>query len=381
MRAARNLHMTKNQTRRVDLGLGKTARGGSGGSYATHNRVTAAPPPHFATLADSEAQREATVNRLQQVGYVTASTVESATNPRFTDGIDTWWQQHYERMEHQPRDVGAYNIMPDDYTPMGTSGHALSGLRRTHRMNYRGAGVDLRMPSATAIKRFSKESNKQTFDIPIEMGHSGGKISGYVRVTEGAGGAWDVEALGFPDSVSKNRAMESVTCVLEARRPSLALREAEQHYMKLKQLGNSGSPVKVGESPLQQLQIDRVGRTGAQIDKPNVPSFITGGAYDRATETMTLTMKGGRRYSYNVQREIYQEIMHSGSPGRAYNELVKNKATRVAVDRCTKCRRVTRTGVQHTCPAAQKQRRRGNRSNFRNQVANLMLNVGAKPQK
>lgn len=34
-----------NQTRRQNLGLGKTARGGSGGSFASHERGAAAPPP------------------------------------------------------------------------------------------------------------------------------------------------------------------------------------------------------------------------------------------------------------------------------------------------------------------------------------------------
>ncbi|TDP89540.1 KTSC domain-containing protein [Leucobacter luti] len=335
----------------------------------------------YAGMGDAAEQRKAIIAQLERVGYAHASTVESATNPSFTEGIDVWWQQHYERMEQQPEGHHAYKIMPDDYTPGMTDGHALSGHRRTHRMNYHGAGVNLRMPSATAIRRFSKENKRQTFDLPIEMEHGGGRISGYVRVTEGAGGAWDVQALGFPDHVSKNRAAESVACVLEARRPSLALKDAELHFANVRRANQEararGEAVTVveGKSALQQLQIDRVARAGAQMQAPAVPSFIKGVGFERATNTMTLTMKGSRTYSYEVPRQVYEEILRSGSPGRAYNELVKNRAERVQVDRCQKCRRVTRSGVQHTCPAAPKIPR-ARRNAFRSKVQTLLLNLG-----
>lgn len=373
-----------NQIRRADLGLGKTARGGSGGSYASFNRGASAPPPQYAGLANATAQREAIVATLIERGYVHASTVESATNPSFTDGIDVWWQQHYERMEQQPAGRGAYKIMPDDYTPGMTSGHALSGHRRTHRMNYRGAGVNLRMPSATAIRRFSKENNRQTFDLPIEMEHEGGRIAGFVRITEGAGGSWDVRALGFPDSKSRNRAAESVACVLESRRPSLALREAEAHYEKVRRLNiearrrGEEPPVRGdAKSPLQQVQIDRAARAGAELHAPAVPSFIKAVGYDRGTQTMTIRMKGNRSYAYHVPRQVYEEIARSGSPGRAYNELVKGKADRVEVTRCPKCRRINRATVQHACPATLRAPQ-GRFNAFRSKVQTLMLNLGVK---
>ncbi len=156
----------------------------AGGEWASKVRSTAdAGALGYSDLSTADAQREAIYARLEQTGSVPASTVESATNPRFTDGIDIWWEQHYERME-QPAGGGTFQVMPDDYTPAMTGGKSLDGNRRTHRIRYSGAGVELRMPSATAIKRFSAENGKRTFDVPVEIEHEGGKVSGFVRVTE-----------------------------------------------------------------------------------------------------------------------------------------------------------------------------------------------------
>lgn len=60
-------------TRRADLGLGKTARGGNSGSYAAHHRASAAPPPSLPSRGvqhehDITIERE--VNLLQNEDYV-----------------------------------------------------------------------------------------------------------------------------------------------------------------------------------------------------------------------------------------------------------------------------------------------------------------------
>ncbi len=74
---------------------------------------------------------------------------------------------------------------PMTTTPAMTSGKSLDGSHRSHRIQYSGNGVELRMPSATAIKRFSAENGKRTFDVPVEIEHGGGKTSKFQYVTDG----------------------------------------------------------------------------------------------------------------------------------------------------------------------------------------------------
>lgn len=375
------------QLRRGEVGLAATAAGGNRGSWAAQRRglpqapLTSGAGMSYASLQDADKQRQAISERLSRTGAVPATTVESATNPRFTDGIDTWWQQHFERME-QPLQGQAYRVMPDDYTPLGTSGRALSGKRRTHRMRYAGAGVELRMPSATAIRRFSKENGRATFDLPIEMEHEGGRISGFVRVTEGAGGAWDVKPLGFPNRQSAGRAAESVACILEARRPSLALAEAEAQYAAARQeaidarRNGEVTLVDTGASPLHQRRINRMARFGAALKEPRVrSSFILGGAYDPATGTATIRI-GTKSYGYKIPKNVFDEVMGSGMPGRAYNELIKNRSEKVAVTQCRSCRRIYRDEMKHLCPPAPRRPRKSDR--YRLKVATIVLDIAGK---
>ena len=69
-------------------------------------------------------------------------------------------------------------------------GQSLSGHRRTHRMAYsnRAGGFTLRMPSATSIKTFEKDTGG-TFDVPVSARDAAGRtVSGCVRVTRHRGG-------------------------------------------------------------------------------------------------------------------------------------------------------------------------------------------------
>ncbi len=346
----------------------------AGGEWASKVRSTAdAGALGYSDLSTADAQREAIYARLEQTGSVPASTVESATNPRFTDGIDIWWEQHYERME-QPAGGGTFQVMPDDYTPAMTGGKSLDGNRRTHRIRYSGAGVELRMPSATAIKRFSAENGKRTFDVPVEIEHEGGKVSGFVRVTEGTPGAWEVQALNFPGKAA-GRVAESVACVLEARRPRMALKDAEAQYAARRELiardETPDSGTLHGASPLHQKMIDRMARRGSALQTTRVKSsLVRGVGYDQATGTMTISLNG-RVYGYRTNRDTFLEVLNGAAPGSAYNDLVKGRAERVPVERCGKCRRYSRASVSHVCPTEQS---RGVKQDaFRSKVATMIL--------
>lgn len=358
--------MSRKETiRRGDVGLGATPAGGNAGSYAPYERGTSILPLHRLTYAAADgldAQRAGVHDRLEKLGTVPAVSAESVTRPESTDGITEWWRQHLERAEHSVGD-GVYAIMPDDYTPRLTSGRALSGRRRTHRMKYQGAGVTLRMPSATAIRRFSEENDRRTFDVPIEIDQPGGVVSGWVRLTQGPNGMWDVRALNFPkDHQAGPRAAEAVAAVLESRRPSLALREAQKEYLRAKMALYRGEEVSVearrAKSALGLRYLQRRARTGAQKIRPEVPSgLVRGGGFDSATNTMFFNLNG-RDYAYEGSLETFAEVMHSDSPGRAYNDLVKKRRlTRVDMEVCGQCGRAYRAEYRHVCPVQVSERR------------------------
>lgn len=344
----------------------------AGGEWAEKVR-TSAGDVLYSGLSQADQQREAIFNHLEATGSVPATTVESATNPLYTKGIKKWWEQHFERME-QPPDGKAFDLMPDDYTPGMTKGRSLSDNRRTHRILYSGAGVALRMPSATAIKRYSAENSHRTFDVPVEIEHEGGRVTGFVRVTQGGPGSWEVQALNFPGK-SAGRISESVACVLEGRRPSMALREAEAQYAARRELAAHedapSTPILEGASPLHQKMIDRMARTGSTMQKTRVPSAVVRSVgYDPATGTMAINLNG-RRYAYRTDRETYLSILNGAAPGVAYNQLVKNRSARVQAIQCSKCRRFSRAGVAHACPPKQSRPKR--QSPFRSQVRTLIL--------
>ncbi|MHA3723761.1 KTSC domain-containing protein [Leucobacter sp. HY1910] len=350
-----NATQTQGQARH-DAGVRRAGVAMGGKFSKTQSTAASGAGLYYAPLEHAAEQRDAIAERFVATGYAPATSVESATNPRYTDGIDEWWLQHYERME-QPADGKTYAMMPDDYTPSRTDGHALSGKRRTHRMRYSGAGVEMRMPSATAIRRFSAENGKRTFDVPIEMEHAGGRISGFARVTQGADGAWDVKALNMPQQAA-SRAQEAVACVLEARRPTIALKQAEAQYAAHRKARQSAAPLH-GASPLHQRRLERVAQEGARLGQPRVNSpLVKGVGYDSATGTMTINLRG-RYYGYKVPKETYQEIASSLSPGAAYNQLVKGRRSkRAEVQCCRRCRRWTLTQVKHSCPVKQRGIRR-----------------------
>ncbi|MEK6311931.1 MAG: hypothetical protein V4755_14620, partial [Curtobacterium sp.] len=157
-------------------------------------------------------------------GWMPAASSEALNDPRTREGIDAFWTAHYAQAEQAVGTrEGVYAVMPDDYTPGMSSGHALSGHRRTHRMSYSNDQVALRMPSATAIRRYAKEQHGRTFDVPVEASYPGGTVSGYVRVTQNGPGTWSVSGVEM-DPRANAFVAESVQAVLEARAVTSALR-------------------------------------------------------------------------------------------------------------------------------------------------------------
>src|SRR6478672_3390547 len=265
--------------------------------------------------------------------YVPALAVRGGPDPRHTEGRATWWGAHFLTAEYGGRTqqgrVGEYPQMPDDFTPRRTMGQALCGHRRTHRMAYsnQAGGYTLRMPSATSIKAFDRETGG-TFDVPVSARDAAGRtVTGWVRVTRHRSG-WAATPVGDFGPRTGAQGAESVAAVLEARRPSRALNEVGDLLARRRERQRAqGVPVSAVTS-----------------------SFIAGVGYDKATGTMAVAMTGGRVYGYRVSPEVHRAVTESTSPGGAYNRLVKGTG-RAAIARCAKCGRFFADTAAHACPA------------------------------
>ncbi|GAA4682205.1 hypothetical protein GCM10025780_29490 [Frondihabitans cladoniiphilus] len=179
---------------------------------------SACPIP--AGMAGSELRARRREARLH-AGYRSASPSTDQTEPRRPTGVDRWWDTKFQAAEYQP-DGAEYPQMPDDYTPKFKVGRSISGHRRTHRILYEGAGVALRMPSASAMKRFAYET-PGTFDVARSATYPGGQVTETVRVTDNGWGLWSVSGNGLtPEQAAY--VTETVSTVLEARRPSLGFK-------------------------------------------------------------------------------------------------------------------------------------------------------------
>lgn len=287
--------------------------------------LDAAPSP-----ADVAAERLAAIT---DMGYVPAVAMRTSLDPASTAQRAAWWDDHFASAEYG-HDAGAYRQMPDDYTPGRTGGQSLTGHRRTHRMCYSGSGISVRMPSATSVRRFSTEQ-PGTFDVPVSAELDGATVQGWVRVTR-TGDRFHTSALGFPGG-SDAHVAEAVSAVLEARRPSMALREAgdllERRRARLEAAG----------TPLQPVN----------------SSWIASVGYEDESSTMVVATKRGDTYGYAVDHSTFDRVAGSSSPGRTYNELVKGQADRKQVTRCEACARFTTAGAPHVCAAAHRARTSG----------------------
>ena len=261
---------------------------------------------------------------LRQQGFLPATVAPNLVSPRSTGHLGEWWDQHMALAEYTQRH-GGYPQMPDGWTPSKTSGNSLEGLRRTHRMAYVGGQVAIRMPSATSIKSFAaaqvpgKEPG-DAFDVPVTADFPGGEVSGWVRVLPTADGTWATKGMGFTVQQAAYVA-ESVQCVLEARHPTMALRQ-------------------VGDMLERRRQ--RAAQFGAAAEQVK-STWITKMGYDDNSGTMIVTTGTGpdkeRQYGYAVTAETFRRVKTSPAPGKVFNRFIRGRAPRVEVVACGKCGR------------------------------------------
>lgn len=301
-------------------------------------------PQQTSTLSNraSDAQRRFLYRaELIEQGYAPAQFTASKTSVLSTEGINTWWSEHFVNAEHGSKaaDGASYPVIPDDYTPKQTLGLALSGKRRTHRIKYEGDGYAIRMPSATAIKRFADESGSNTFDVPVQAVRilPDGREStttGYVRVTRQGPASWSTQPLGL-DERSGSVIGESMSTILEARHPSLALKSAGNLYQKYQ---------------------ERKAAQGKQLEPLQRPSsFVNGLAYDEQHGEIYVQL-GNRSYGYKFPQAeaAFKALQVSHSPGRTYNAYVKKLGGgHFEVENCAKCGRTYRASRGHACTAQQ----------------------------
>lgn len=309
----------------------------AGGQFAPINR----PEATSSELSDSSSVVESFIadrrERIRSGGFVQPAAIQMAfVDPRSSAHVREWWEVERATAEYG-HESGSYPQMPDDYTPSGSAGNAISGRRRTHRMAYSGAGVFLRMPSATSIRRYAAEIGGQegkstTFDVPVSSIYPGGEVTGWVRVTRSPDGSFATRGLGFSRESSAYVA-EAVQCVLEARRPSRALAETGDILERRRQ---------------------RAARIGTTVESIR-SSWIKSSGYDKATGTMVVTT-ATHQYGYKVPAEVFTKVTESMAPGGVFNQLVRGRAKRVEVRQCALCQRFTADMDLHRCPPKEAQR-------------------------
>lgn len=257
-------------------------------------------------------------------GYVPAVATRAVSSPKTTDRRDDWWDNHFVQAEY--RDGAGYAKMPDDYTPSKSGGRALSGRRRTHRMAYCAGGVAVRMPSRSAIHRYSTESRDVTFDVPVSASLPDGDVQGWVRVTKVGPARWEATGVGFPAGAEVGVA-EAVGATLEGRAAALRPQEFGDLVERRRQ--------RITERGFEMRQVDS--------------SWIASVGYDRRAGVLATMTTAGRLYGHKVPEETYQAVTGAHSPGALFNKLVKGNE-RAYVERCEQCGRFRAVAAAHTCP-------------------------------
>ena len=260
-------------------------------------------------------------------GFVPAVALPARDDPSSTRGRDRWWADHFVTGEYRADGSGFPQM--DDGAGDGSDGRSLAGQRRVPRMRYEGAGVTLRMPAAAAVRRFASDE-RSTFDVPVsaEVLDEAGRprtVAGWVRVAKGPAGGWSARGLGF--DARDEEVSEAVAAVLEARRPSMSLRQAGDLLARAR---------------------ERATRQGADLVHVD-SSWVDAVGYDQTTGLMAMRTKTGALYGHHVSRATFEAVAQAGSPGARFNELVKGHA-RAAVANCPSCGRFYSQVTGHTCP-------------------------------
>lgn len=289
------------------------------------DKAQSAPELRLAADGMNAVQRAQRHAALEESGFIPAVSGSAERSGTTRSKVGTWWDSHFVRAEYRPDDAG-YPQMPDDFTPSQTGGRALSGSRRTHRMSYAGPDVTVRMPSATSIKRYARETG-QTFDVPVTATFPGGNISGWVRVTQNGPNEWSAQGLNFPGGDAVQVA-EAVGAVLESRRPRNSLHAA---------------------GDLLARRAERIASAGERIQESSKSSFVTGAGYDRSRGVLAVKI-GDRVYGYKASLERVRAFSAATSVGQAYNRLVKGTQVSPVIE-CAKCHRFNVEGQAHRCPS------------------------------
>ena len=293
------------------------------------NRDNSAPVEHLQPVyAATRHVIEAKRRQLEAEGFVRATSGPASQSPTVPGGTDKWWRDAHLRSSLSVSG-DTYQQMPDDYTPGLAPGRALSGRRRTHTKLYQLGEIAVRMPSASAVKRFSDEIGDETFEFPISAEGAAGKpIAGHVRVTRSPSGRWAVEAINMAPA-AQGKVAEAVASILEARRPSFALDDVQ----------------KMGG--LVEKHRQRIIDAGTRLTAVD-STWVRGVGYNDATGELVMDLQG-RHYSYKAPKGVYEYVAGATSPGKAYNQLVKGRFPAERVDRCDNCGRVGRLSAAHTC--------------------------------
>ncbi|MPV51045.1 hypothetical protein GCG21_13720 [Pseudactinotalea sp. HY160] len=267
---------------------------------------------------------------LEDEGYVPGVATAAVVSPSTTAKRAQWWDTHFVQAEYD--ESGGYLQMPDDYTPGRTRGHAMSGHRRTHRMAYSTGGVAVRMPSRTALHRFSSENGDATFDVPVSASLPNGDVQTWVRVTKTGPGSWEATALGMDSAGSARVAVgEAVAATLEGRSASMR-------------------PQSFGD--LIERRKRRIAEQGIWMQGVR-SQWISSVGYNQAAGVMATMTTNGSVYGHKVPKHVYKAVTTSSTPGAMFNKLVKG-GERVGVERCEDCGRYKAAGAAHTCPAGHK---------------------------
>lgn len=247
-------------------------------------------------------------------GYLPAFSRRATQNPNIAgddDARDTWWANQNAQGEYS-NDGKGYEKMPDDWTPSRHSGKALSGHRRTHRMKYEGAGISMRMPSATSIRSFAETQNGKSFDVPVEATYPGGSVSGWVRCTRGEDGTWMTEGLDFKGD--QRQVAEAVSAVLEARSVRTALKQWES---------------------MDDRRAERLARSGAKLHDVSGSSFIKG-IGTNPVAGVTFTKIRDQVYVNQTVTDV-RAFRASPSKGKEYNAKIKSQPSLGKAKHCDKC--------------------------------------------
>lgn len=282
--------------------------GVGGGQFLSHQRTEPEVLLAVSSVNEKLRQRRAW---LQEQGFAPAATIVDGANPYREVAARSWWGLTRAIAEDLP---AGYPTMPSAHA--GTS---------AYRKVYAGNETTVRMPSAASVRRFADQVGT-TFDVPVEATTPNGSVIGHVRVTANGAGRFSVSAVNMPESTGAYVA-ESVSAVLEARRPTRALGEMRA---------------------LLERRRQRIAAAGVQMHPLEDSSWIREVGYNAANEQMVIRL-GERTYGYHVTRDIYDAVRTAPSPGSAYNHLVKKTAERYPIDECGACGRFYNTEAGHRC--------------------------------